>query len=525
MGFLKAITTIGSYTALSRVLGFVRDTLMASYLGAGFMSDCFFAAFKLPNFLRRLFAEGALNAAFVPLFTTIYKRDGAAAALASAEQVVSFLVCILVILVGVVDYFSEFVITVTAPGLARNAAELNLATSYLRLVFPYILFVSLSSVLAGVLNSVGRFSVSAFAPSLLNLAMIFGMLCLGPYVPTMGHALSWGVFVSGILQLYLMWWGAGRAGFPLRLRIPRLSNSVRLLLKSMAPGAFGAGVMQVNLLVDLQLASLLPAGSISYLSYADRLNQLPLSLIGVTISTALLPLLSRQIQGDKGDDAMNTQNRVLEYGVLFTLPAAAALIVFAGPLIHGLFCYGSLGMDQSLAISRALCALAMGLPAYVLIKILSTGFFARHDTKTPVKGALLALGTNITLNLILMGPFGHVGIALGTALSSWVNCAFLGYELKKRGYLILDDRFLKRIRPIIMSAMILGFFLWGCDETYTFIQNSYPDLYRFYRLGLLGVFVGSGLMVYGVASYFLKAFDMADLSFLRHKSLSPAPKQ
>lgn len=436
---------------ISRVLGFVRDILIAAILGAGPVADAFFVAFKLPNFFRRLFAEGAFNAAFVPLFARHMSEGGKDAARQFAQEVLSVFVVALLLFVTALQIAMPWIMHGFAPGFADDPLRFDLAVAMAQITFPYLLFISLVSQLGGVLNALGRFAAAAATPIILNLCLIAALLGLSAFVETPGHALAWGVAVAGAAQFIWLMIACHRAEFGLRLLRPRLTPRVKRLLILMLPGAIGAGVVQVNLLIDVVIASLLPRGSVSFLYYADRVNQLPLGVIGVAVGTALLPLLSRQLRAGEDENAMGSINRAMEFALLLTVPAAAALMIIPDGIVAVLFERGAFGAGETAATSAALAAYALGLPAYVLIKVLGPGFFAREDTVTPVKIAALCVVINLGLNLLLMGPMLHVGIALATAISAWINAGLLLFVLRRRGHFKFDDR-LRRALPRILLA-------------------------------------------------------------------------
>jgi len=452
MVLLRSIATVGSLTLVSRVFGFARDILIASSLGAGLLADVFFVAFKFPNLFRRLFAEGAFNMAFVPIFAGLLEEKGEAAARRFADQSLAVLLWTLFAFVVVIEVSMPWVMSAFAPGFRENPEKFALAIELTRITFPYLLFISLVSLMAGVLNSLGRFAAAAATPILLNLCLIGAVLGLSPYVETPAHALAWGVFGAGVVQFIWLLVHCRRAGMALRVPFPRLTDDVRLLLARALPVALGAGIYQINLLIDTVIASLLPEGSISYLFFADRVNQLPLGVVGVAVGTALLPLLSRQIKSDDPTVAAHSQNRAVEFTLLLTVPAACALVVLAGPIITVLFERGQFGPDQSAATAAALGVYALGLPAYVLVKALAPGFFARGDTATPVKVSVMALIVNLVLNLLLMGPFLHVGIAAATVISSWLNAGTMAVILWRRGHLAIDARLLNRLPRTLIAA-------------------------------------------------------------------------
>jgi len=452
MMLLRSVATVGGFTLISRVLGFLRDILIAAVLGASAGADVFFVAFKLPNLFRRLFAEGAFSMAFVPMFAGGLEARGREQARAFADAAFSVLFWSLALFVALIEIAMPLVMLGFAPGFIASPEKFDMAVTLTRITFPYILFISLVSLMAGVLNSLGRFAAAAATPILLNLCLIGSLLGFARVAETPGHALAWGVFAAGVAQAAWLFVACGRAGVWLRLPRPRLTDEVRELLRRMLPVALGAGVYQISLLIDTVIASLLPTGSISYLFFADRINQLPLGVIGVAVGTALLPLLSRQVRAGDTGAALDSQNRALELSLLLALPAAAALMVIAEPVVRVLFERGAFGPVETQATARALAVFATGLPAYVLVKALAPGFFAREDTATPVKISVVCLVVNLVLTLILMVPLKHVGIAAATSAASWLNAGLLATVLHRRGHLVIDARLARRAPRMAAAA-------------------------------------------------------------------------
>jgi putative peptidoglycan lipid II flippase len=462
MNLLKAITTVGGFTLLSRVFGFVRDMLIANFLGAGMVADAFVVAFRLPNLFRRLFAEGAFAAAFVPLFAReLEPGDGTGAearaaaqarAREFADQAMTLLALVLVAFVAAMELIMPWAMVVLAGGFDAVPGKMDLATELSRIAFPYLLFISLVSLQSGVLNSLGQFAAAAAAPVLLNLTLIAALLGLTGHVETPGHALAWGVFAAGVAQFAWLAWFCRRQGFPLRLVRPRWTDKVALLIKRILPVVFGASLYQVNLLIGTVLATYVSDGAVSYLYYADRVTQLPLGVVGVAVGTALLPLLARQLKAGENAAAQNSQNRGLEFALLLTLPAAAACLVIPDEIIRVLFERGAFGAEATAATASALFAYATGLPAYVLIRVLAPGFYAREDTSTPVRVAIAAMVVNIVLMLVLMKPMGHVGIALAASVSAWLNTLLLAVVLVRRGHFALDARLRARLPRILLAT-------------------------------------------------------------------------
>ena len=452
LALVRHIATIGGMTMVSRVLGFVRDMLIAAVLGAGPLADVFFVAFRLPNLFRSLFAEGAFSMAFVPLFAGRLEAEGPAAARAFAERALAVLLWSLMAFTVLVMATMPLVMQALAPGFVGDAERFDLAVILTRITFPYLLFVSLASLMAGVLNSLHRFAAAAATPILLNLCMIGSVLLLARYTQTPAHALAWGVTLSGAVQFVWMTAQCAHAGVTLRLPKPQLTPEVRRLLRRILPVALGAGIYQVNLVINTMIASLLPAGAISYLFYADRVTQLPLGIVGVAVGTALLPMLSRDLRGGRSEAAMATQNRALEMAMLLTVPASVALIALAGPVVVVLFERGAFSAADTAATAAALAIFSAGVPAFVLVKALSPGFYAREDTTTPVKIAGLCMVVNLLLNLILMGPLQHVGIATATVVASWLNAGMLALVLVRRGHLIADSRLRSRLPRTLLAS-------------------------------------------------------------------------
>jgi putative peptidoglycan lipid II flippase len=506
MALFRSIATVGGYTMASRVLGFLRDVLVAAYLGAGPVADAFFVAFKFPNFFRRLFAEGAFNAAFVPMFAGKIATSGKQAAKAFAEDTLAVLLTVLLLLVIAVEAVMPWFMMVAAPGFVREPEKFRLAVEFTRVTFPYLLFISLVSLQGGVLNSLDRFAAVAATPVLLNLCLIGALIGLNPVSPTPGHALAWGVALAGVAQFVWLAWFCARAGMALSLPRPRLSPEVKRLLTLMLPAALGSGVVQVNLLIDIVLASLLPTGAVSFLYYADRIYELPLAVIGIAISTALLPLLARQVRRDEHDAAVATQNRALEAALLLTLPAAAALIVLDQWIIAVLFERGAFRQPEVTATAAALAAYAIGLPAYVLIKVLTPCFYAREDTRTPVRIAVLCVVVNTAAAFALMQVFAHVGIALATVISAWLNAGLLALSLRRRAYFAPDAQLKRRVPRMVAASLIMAAAVWAL----TLAFGPWLRASGYWRLTALLAMIVAGLAVYGGAAFATGAADLKE---------------
>ena len=453
MALLRSVATVGSYTLASRVLGFVRDILTAAILGAGPVADAFFVAQRLPNLFRSLFAEGAFSAAFVPLASGMLAEGGPRAVRDFAEEAFAVLFTVLLAFVLLGEIFMPWVMALIAPGFSAEPGKFDLVVLLTRITFPYLLFISLTALQGGLLNAVDRFAAPAATPILLNLFLIAGLLLMVRFGWRDGQVLAWALSAAGIAQFLWLMASCARAGVALRLRLPHLTPRVKETLRLMGPGVFGAGVTQLNLLISTALASLLPGGSVSYLYYADRLNQLPLGVVGIAVGTAILPPLSRQVQTGDTEGAIATQNRGAELALLLTLPAAAALIVLAQPILSVLFQRGAFGPAETSATAAALAAYASGLPAFVLVRVLAPAFYARRNTATPVRVAVATLALNLISTIILMQFLAHVGVAIALSVSGWTQATMLFVLLVRRGHFCLDRRNSRKL-PRIAAATL-----------------------------------------------------------------------
>lgn len=509
MSLFRSIATIGGLTAVSRILGFVRDMLLAALLGAGPVADAFFVALRFPNLFRSLFAEGAFSAAFVPIFVGILATSGRTRAIVFAEQTLAVLTTALLAFVLAMEALMPLAIMLLAPGFI-GGPSFELAVEFSRLTFPYLLFISLTALQGGLLNALGRFAAPAATPILLNLSLITALLGTGPLMPTMGHALAWGVVVGGVAQFLWLLVSCGREGVWLRMPRPRLTPEIRRLLRRALPVAFGAGVYQVNVMAGTVLASLLPTGSVSYLFYADRLSQLPYGIIGVAVSTALLPLLSRQVRTGDSEAALHSQNRALEFAIFLMLPAAAALLVLAQPIIDVLFRRGEFGPLDVRQTAAALGAFALGLPALMLVKSLTPGFYAREDTKTPVKIAVLTAVLNVALAAFLMLWFRHVGIAAAASIANWTNALLLAVVLHRRGFLRFDERFRRRVpRTLLATAGMSLALLAVAAFLASWLSGSLLE-----RSACLAVLVAAGFASFAALAHLLGAARVGELRTL-----------
>jgi putative peptidoglycan lipid II flippase len=499
MALLRSVATLGSYTMISRVLGFLREILTANYLGASNISDAFFVALRLPNMFRSLFAEGAFSIAFVPIFAGKVATDGRDNAKRFAEEALGVLLVALLVFLVAGEVCAPWVFDVIAPGFRADPAKFASAVDMTRIMFPYLVFISLVALQGGILNSLDRFAAAAITPVLLNIFLIGTLVEVRPLT---GAALAWAVTGAGVAQFLWLMASCWRAGMPLSLPVPRLTPEVRRVLRIMVPSVLGAGGTQINLVVSTAIASLLPTGSVSYLNYADRLNQLPLAVIGIAVGTAILPSLSRQVRTGDQAGANDTQNRGLELALLLTLPAAIALAVGALPILQVLFEHGRFTAADARATAPALAAYAAGLPAFVLIKVMAPGFFARHDTRTPVLigAATVAINIALTIGLGLGTGLAHVGVAMALSIAGWVNALGLSWVLARRGHFRLDAGTRRRLPRLAAAAIGTGALVALLEWALGFaFAGSLRE-----QIAALAV-----LVVAGIAGFFLLAFAFA----------------
>ena len=497
MSLIRSSATIGSLTLLSRIFGFVRDMMIANLLGAGILSDAFFVAFKIPNFMRRLFAEGAFNSAFLPLYAGVVATEGKEKARILSQEIHAVLFVILLIITVLAIIFMPALMQILAPGFDKEPAKYELAVTLTRITFPYILFISLVSLQGGILNSADKFAAVAATPIIMNVCLIIAMFVVAPVTPTPAHAMAIGVMFSGVAQYLWLLYFCRKADLNPRFAFPKMTENVKKLFVLIAPAALGSSVAQINLMIDVIIASLIP-GAVSFLYYADRISELPLGVIGIAVSTALLPMLSKQIRSGQIATAIHTQNRALELSWLFGLPATIALIVIPYPIIAVMYERGAFHTADTYATFHTLIAYAVGLPAFLAIKILASTFYANQDTKTPVKIAIICVVVNLCFNIIsILTPLQFVGLALSTSIAGWVNAICLGYYLNKRGLFIIDDMFKFRITRIFVSSVLMGIILL---ITYTFLQEY------FYHKMIIKVITLSVLILLGIISYAISLY-------------------
>ncbi len=457
---LKSTAVVGSATFLSRIFGFIRDVVFAQALGAGPAADAFFVAFKIPNFLRRLFAEGAFSQAFVPVFSTYYLHRNHTDLQQLVDRVAGILglVLLLVTLAGIIG--APILVMLFAPGFLEHQSKYNLTVHLLQITSPYLLFISLTALAGGILNTYKQFWIPAITPLFLNLALISATLWLAPRMEVPVTALAWSVLFAGIAQLLFQLPFLARLDLLPRPRPIWKDPGVQRIFKLMLPAIIGSSVAQINLLIDTLLASFLVTGSVSWLYYSDRLVEFPLGIFGIALATAILPSLSEKHAQASKESFAHTLDWALRWSCLIGAPAAVGLAILAGPILTTLFQYGEFSSYDVAMTSRSLIAYSFGLLPFILVKILAPGFYARQDTQTPVRIAIIAMLANIVLNLILIFPLAHAGLALATSLSAWLNASLLFFILRRQGIYYPQPGWPLLSLRIIAANTIMAVILW-----------------------------------------------------------------
>ncbi|MCW1402189.1 murein biosynthesis integral membrane protein MurJ [Novosphingobium sp. MW5] len=524
MSLIRNVGTIGGLTAISRVFGFARDMLLARVLGAGLVADAFQLAFTLPNTFRRLFAEGAFSVAFVPMYSrALHGADGKEGSEEAAEKfaddVLAVFVWVLFAFSAVAMVFMPGIVWLLAREYANVAGKFDLAVLLSRVTFPYLFFISLVAMLSGLLNARSRFGPGAFAPVLLNIFLISGIL-LGRELrgassddTVVGYCLAAAVSISGVAQFLYLWWEAHRSGVRLKLTMPKLTPEVRKMGALILPATFGAGIYQISQLVDTFFATSLPQGSLSLLKLADRLNQMPLGIVGIALGTAILPMLSRHIHTGDAKEAQRLQANAFEIATLLTLPAAVALAVCAPAFCTAFFVGGKFTQADGAIMANIVVALVAGLPAYVIVKILNPGFFAREDTRTPVWTALASLIFNVGLNVYVVNRYGIVGLAAATACSASLNCLLLYTMLHRRGWFHFTAKLGNRIaRQIVATAAMGAALWWAMPMMADRYSGSVLD-----RVWSLSALVAIGMVVFFAAAWIAGALDEDLIKLLKRR--------
>lgn len=491
MSFIRSIATFGGFTMISRITGFLRDMLIANFLGAGNVSDAFLVSFKLPNLFRSLFAEGAFTSAFVPLFSSKLVASGRDESIRFAAKAISLLTFILILFIILFELAMPWIVKILAPGFSGDPAKVALTIELCRITFPFLLFISIVSFQAGILNSFDRFAAPAATPIILNLGIItaglFSVFCLDMPV----YGMAWGITLSGIIEVFWLKYFLNKEEVRIipDLNMLKLMNDkeIKTLFKRIAPGVVGAGIYQINMVVDMILVSLVSSGAVSWLYYANRLQQLPLGVIGAAISVALLPLLSKKLKAGDKEDAADTQDKAVIYGLMMSLPSAIIFICLADSLVELLFEHGKFTPSDTIKTANALKAYAIGLPCYVMVKALMPNFFARGDTVTPVKYSAIVFITNFIMNILLMKPFGHVGIAMATTIAAFVSLYQYLRGLKKREYWSISPNLQQTMLKIFICSIITGIILIIIELILNQFIPAKQISYLFFKLFFIGI--------------------------------------
>ncbi len=496
MSLFRSVFTISFYISLSRILGFIRDILIAQYLGVSMLSDAFFAAFRLPNFFRRVFAEGAFNSAFVPLFIEkMQNKKSGDEDLLFVRNIFSLLFYALLIFTIIFQIFMPLFMKILFPGFFLDPEKSRTLVSLSHITIFYLIFISLVSLCSGILNSISKFAIPASSPIILNSTLISSVFVFGAITPNYAYALSWGVFVAGILQFLWVFTFTIKSGFLLYPKVPKFNADMKKFFRKLIPGIIGANVMQINLLIDSIFASAI-AGAVSYLYYSDRINQLPLAMIGIAIGIALLPALSRKIKSGENEGAIKLQNMALEVGLILIIPATLALTVLAYPIISSLFERGKFTPEESFFVAKALMFYSFGLPSYVLVKVMEPAFFARSNTKTPMKIAFVCLINNAVLNVIFFYlKLGYIGIILASVASTYLNLTILITSLIKKNHFHFEKDFVKKVALILIPSILMALTLLALRQY--FDQSNYLN-----KITELVIMIAAGLIVYGIAAFF-----------------------
>ena len=457
---LGRIFTVGGYTLLSRLTGFARDIMLAAILGAGPVADAFFVALRLPNHFRAIFAEGAFNAAFVPAYAHVHGRGGAVSARLFANRIFTLLFGSQIVLLAAAWLFMPQAMRILAPGFTDDAEQRRLAIELTRITFPYLTLITLVTLYGGMLNVVNRFASAAAAPILLNISMM-ATLALAALFPSAGHAAGWGVLISGVLQYCLLAGDLSRHGGLPRFAPLKLDDDVRAFFRALGPATLGSMGTQVALFADTIIATFLPAGALSALYYADRLNQLPIGVIGIAIGTVLLPEMSRRIAAGDHSGAMASQRRAFEFTLLFAMPFVAAFLTVPDVIMRAMFARGAFTTADAAAAGATLAAYAVGLVPFVLIRSAVAAFYARKDTATPVKAALAGIAVNVGLKIILVASLAQVGLALATAAGAWINLLLVIGFAVRAGYLDVDRALVMSIVKFLAAGCVMALVFWG----------------------------------------------------------------
>jgi putative peptidoglycan lipid II flippase len=495
---LGRIFTVGGYTLLSRLTGFARDIMLAAILGAGPVADAFFVALRLPNHFRAIFAEGAFNAAFVPAYAHVQGEHGETSAKLFANRIFTLLFLSQLVLLAVALLFMPQAMSILAPGFTDDAEQRRLAIELTRITFPYLLLITLVTLYGGMLNVMHRFASAAAAPIFLNISMM-ATLALAALFPSAGHAAAWGVLISGFLQYFLLAGDLATHGGLPKFATLKLDDDVRAFFRALGPATLGSMGTQVALFADTIIATFLPAGALSALYYADRLNQLPIGVIGIAIGTVLLPEMSRRLTAGDRAGAMASQRRAFEFTLLFSVPFVAAFLTVPDVIMRAMFARGAFTKADAVAAGATLAAYAVGLIPFVLIRSAVATFYARKDTATPVKAALTGVAVNVLLKILLVGSLAQVGLALATAVGAWINLLLVIGFAVRAGHLEFDSALLRALAKFVVTGLLLAAALWFAARV---AAVQFAHLATLRDEAALGLLIVVGAVVY-IASILL----------------------
>tara|TARA_B100000941_G_scaffold289312_1_gene268030 strand:- start:1377 stop:2900 length:1524 start_codon:yes stop_codon:yes gene_type:complete len=497
MNLLSSTSVFGFYTLLSRVLGYLRDILIAIFLGTSIYADAFFVAFRLPNTFRRLFAEGTFNAAFIPSYSD-EKLKGKDFGKGFADEVFTLLLFFLVFLISIIEIFTPFVVYLIAPGFYENTEKFSLAVEFTRITFPFLLFVSLSSLLSGILNTNNKFAAAAAAPIILNIILILFLLFSVYYNLDIAKSLSIGVTLSGILQFLILIFFTKKFYFPTIKLILSFSGRIKLFFKKLLPSIFSSGITQLNIFIGTIIASF-QSGAVSYLYYADRVYQINLAIAGIAVGTVALPALSKSIKTNDQKSVDQIQNRSIELSLLLSIPATFGLLIASKEIINCLFGYGAFGSDDIILTSLALTFFAIGVPAFALIKILSNFYFARNNTKLPFYISLISMILNIIISVSLFGKYGFIIIPIATSLSTWIAVFIYFILLIRDKFINIGMNYLLNFLKILLATIAMSIFLYF---GFNFFEDKFEYSYKFKLIYLL-IVIGLATALYLLIARFL----------------------
>ena len=497
----KRLLSVGGFTLLSRISGFVQNIVMAAILGDGILSDAYFVALRLPNSFRGIFAEGAFNVAFIPRYAALRARGGDAAATSFADSVFSWQMTAQIALLVAAIVFMPQIVAVMAPGFAGHAGQVGLAIDFSRIAFPYLILTVVAVQLSAMLNAHEKFAAAAAWSIFLNLSVI-GTLLLSSRFTNAGYAASWGVLIAGFLQLFFIVWAAARAKISLRVTWPRWSIQMKEFLAALGAATIGSASVQIGLFIDTIIASFLPAGVLTAINYADRVNQLPLGTLGIALATVLLPEMSRRIAMNDRKGADAAQNNAAALGLFLTLPFAAAFILVPQTIMRALFAHGAFSLAAADVSAAALSAYGVGLPAFVLVRVVASTFYSRGDTATPVRATVIAVGVNIGMKILLVWGFhlGAVGVALGTSLGSWANVGVLLWLALRRDLLTVESHFTRALPVTLLAAAATG----AVGLTCVWLSESYLHVAYFRNELLLAAAIVPSAVVYGAIAFLFR---------------------